>query len=76
MSHRYNLGDAVVRRWNNQIYWVVADIDNGSEYLLADAPNKTFNDCKVCDLPSNLKPATPEILQTIGKRPLTGWELI
>lgn len=54
----FKINDPVIRRWNNQLYYVIADIDNGGEYLLGKEPNTLFNKCKVCEMPCNLSHAT------------------
>jgi len=51
---KFKVGDAVVRRYNNKVYYVVADIDNGSEFLLGKDKDTPFKKCKVCELPENL----------------------
>lgn len=51
-------GDAIVRRWNNRVYWIITDIDNGSEFMINENKNAKFKDCKVCDMPCNFTFAT------------------
>lgn len=53
-------GDAIVRRWNNRVYWIITDVDNGSEFMISENKNARFKDCKVCDMPCNFTHATPE----------------
>lgn len=48
------VGDKVIRKWNNQIYYICHDVDNGSEFLIAKKPNTPVSKCKICELPCNL----------------------
>jgi len=54
----FEVGDAIVRRWNNRVYWIITDIDNGSEFMISENKNAKFKDCKVCDMPCNFTHAT------------------
>lgn len=54
----YEVGDAIVRRWNNRVYWIITDICNGSEFMISENKNAKFNDCEVCDMPCNFTHAT------------------
>ena len=56
----FKVGDAVIRKWNNRVYYVIADIDHGSEFLLGESKDTPFSKCKVCEMPCNLTIATPE----------------
>ena len=59
----YKVGDAIVRKWNGRVYWIITDIDNGSEFLISQNKNAKFKDCKVCDMPCNFTLATPQEIQ-------------
>ena len=54
----FEVGDPVIRKWNNQLYWIISDIDNGSEFLIHKNKDAKFKDCKVCELHCNLSHAT------------------
>ena len=54
----FEVGDAIVRRWNNRVYWIITDVDNGSEFMISENKNAKFKDCKVCDMPCNFTHAT------------------
>lgn len=56
-------GDAIVRRWNNRVYWIITDIDNGSEFMISENKNARFKDCKICDMPCNFTHATREEIE-------------
>jgi len=53
-------GGAIVRRWNGRVYWIITDVDNGSEFMISENKDAKFKDCKVCDMPCNFTHATPE----------------
>lgn len=57
---KLKVGDAVIRRWNNEVHYIITDIDNGSEFMISRDKNAKFKQCKVCDMPCNLVLATPE----------------
>jgi len=56
-------GDAIVRHWNNRVYWIITDIDNGSEFMISENKNAKFKDCKVCDMPCNFTFATDQEIE-------------
>lgn len=56
----FEAGDAIVRRWNDRVYWIITDIDNGSEFMISENRNAKFKDFKVCDMPCNFTFATPK----------------
>ena len=56
----FKVGDAVIRKWNNRVYYVIADIDHGSEFLLGESQDTPFSKCKVCEMPCNLTIATAQ----------------
>lgn len=53
---KFNIGDPVIRKWNNQLYYICYDI--GGEYLIGKEMSTPFSKCKVCELPENLSLAT------------------
>lgn len=57
----FEVGDAVMRRWNNRIYYIIADVDySKQEFLIHENRGAKVKDCKVCDMYSNLRLATTE----------------
>ena len=66
-NREFKVGDAIVRRWNNRVYWIITDVDNGSEFMISENKNAKFKDCKVCDMPCNFTHATPEEIK-LGHR--------
>lgn len=62
MKHSdFSIGDAVVRRWNYKVYYIIADVDNDKwEFLISEDKNSKVKHCKVCDMYSNLRYATQE----------------
>lgn len=67
----FKINDPVIRKWNNKLYYICHDIDNGGEYLIGKEPNTPFNKCKVCELPSNLSHATKTEVE-LGYRSCSG----
>lgn len=64
----FEVGDAIVRRWNNQVYYLIVDIDNdGQEFLIHKDKNAKFKDCKISDIVCNFTHAEPEEIKA-GKR--------
>lgn len=59
----FEVGDAIVRRWNNSVYWIIVDVDNGSEFMISENKDAKFKDCKVCDMPCNFTFATDEEIE-------------
>ena len=60
----FEVGDAIIRKWNNRLYWIITDVDNGSEFMISENRNAKFKYCKVCDMPCNFKHATDEEIKT------------
>ena len=64
----YEVGDAVIRKWNGRLYYLIVDIDNdGQEFLIHHDKGAKFKDCRVSDNICNFKHATPEEIKA-GKR--------
>ena len=62
MKHSdFKIGDAVVRRWNNKVYYIIADVDNDKwEALISEDNGAKVKHCKVCETYSNLRYATQD----------------
>lgn len=57
----FEVGDAVIRRWNNRLYYIIADVDySKQEFLIHENRDAKVKDCRVCDVYSNLRLATEE----------------
>lgn len=57
----FEVGDAVIRRWNNRLYYIIADVDYDKwEFLIHENRDVEVKDCRVCDIYSNLRLATTE----------------
>ena len=55
----FEVGDAVIRRWNNRLYYIIAGVDCDKwEFLIHENKDAKVKDCKVCDMYSNLRLAT------------------
>ena len=60
----FEVGGAIVRKWNNQVYYLIVDIDNdGQEFLISKDKNAKFKDCKVSDNICNFNHATPQEIE-------------
>ena len=56
----FEVGDAIIRKWNGRLYWIIVNVDNGGEFLISQNQKAKSKDCKVCDMPCNFKHATDE----------------
>lgn len=65
----FKINDPVIRKWNNQLYYICYDIDG--EYLLGKQPNAPFNKCCICEVPENLSHATKTEVE-LGYRSYNG----
>ncbi len=55
----FKIGDAVIRRWNNRLYYVCHDIDTEKwEFLIDPTKGQKVSKCKVVECFSNLRHAT------------------
>ena len=56
----FEAGDAVIRKWNGRLYYLIVDIDNdGQEFLIHHDKGAKFKDCRISDNICNFKHATP-----------------
>ena len=60
MQHsNFKIGDAVIRRWNNSLYYICHDIDTEKwEFLIDQTKDQKVSKCKVVECFSNLRHAT------------------
>ena len=60
MQHsNFKIGDAVIRRWNNRLYYICHDIDTEKwEFLIDQTKDRKVSKCKVVECFSNLRYAT------------------
>lgn len=66
MKHsNFKVGDAVVRRWNNRVYYICHDVDSDKwEFVIDQVKGQKLSKCKVCEMFSNLRLANEaEIIQ-------------
>lgn len=64
----YEVGDAVIRKWNGRLYYLIVDIDNdGQEFLIHHDKGAKFKDCRISDNICNFKHANDEEVKA-GKR--------
>ena len=57
----FEVGDAVIRKWNGRLYYLIVDIDNdGQEFLIHHDKGAKFKDCRIFDNICNFKHATDE----------------
>lgn len=61
MYSNFKIGDAVIRRWNNSLYYICHDIDSDKwEFLIDQTKGQKFSKCKVAECFSNLRLATEQ----------------
>ncbi len=59
----FMVGDAVIRRWNNQLYYICHDIDSEKwEFMIDRIKGQKFSKCKISEYFGNLRLATQEEL--------------
>ena len=64
----FEVGDAVIRKWNGRLYYLIVDIDNdGQEFLIHHDKGANFKDCRIFDNICNFKHATDEEIKA-GRR--------
>lgn len=64
----FEVGDAVIRKWNGRLYYLIVDIDNdGQEFLIHHDKGAKFKDCRISDNICNFKHATDVEIKA-GKR--------
>ena len=66
MQHsNFKIGDAVIRCWNNRLYYICHDIDTEKwEFLIDPTKGQKVSKCKVAECFSNLRYATKDEKQT------------
>ena len=61
MYSNFKIGDAVIRRWNNRLYYICHDIDSDKwEFMIDQTKGQKFSKCKVSECFSNLRLATEQ----------------
>ena len=64
----FEVGDAVIRKWNGRLYYLIVDIDSdGKEFLIHRDRGAKFKDCRISDNICNFKHATDAEIEA-GKR--------
>ena len=69
MQHsNFKIGDTVIRRWNNRLYYICHDIDTEKwEFLIDTTKGQKVSKCKVAECFSNLRYATTNEQQGYAK---------
>ena len=62
MKHsNFMIDEAVIRRWNNQLYYICHDIDNDKcEFMVDKVKGQKLSKCKVAECYMNLRLATED----------------
>lgn len=61
MYSNFKVGDAVIRRWNNRLYYICHDIDSDKwEFMIDQTKGQKFLKCKASECFSNLRLATEQ----------------
>lgn len=57
MKHSdFKFGDAVVRKWNNRVYYICHDVDSDKwEFMIDPIKDQKLSKCKVCEMFRNLR---------------------
>lgn len=56
MYSDFKVGDAVVRRWNNRVYYIYHDVDSNKwEFVIDPVKGQKLSKCKVCEMFSKLR---------------------
>ncbi|MBQ0111516.1 MAG: hypothetical protein KBT03_00130 [Bacteroidales bacterium] len=65
MKHsNFKVGDAVVRRWNNNVYYICHDTDSDKwEFLIDKEEGQKVSKCKISECYSNMRLATEDELK-------------
>ena len=60
MKHsNFKIGDAIVRKWNNRLYYICHDVDNDKwEFLISPVKGQKVSKCDVCEYFGNMRLAT------------------
>lgn len=57
----FKIDDAVIRRWNNRLYYICHDVDNDKwEFLISSVKGQMASKCEVCEYFGNMRLATNE----------------
>ena len=55
----FKVDDAIIRRWNNRLYYICHDVDNDKlEFLISSVKGKRVSKCDVCEYFGNMMLAT------------------
>ena len=62
MKHsNFKIGDAIVRKWNNRLYYICHDVDDDKwEFLISPVKGQKVSKCKTCEYFGNMRLATTE----------------
>lgn len=62
MKHsNFKIGNAVIRKWNNRLYYICHDVDNDKwEFLISPVKGQKVSKCDVCEYFGNMRLATTD----------------
>lgn len=57
----FKVDDAIIRRWNNRLYYIYHDVDNDKwEFLISPVKSQMVSKCETCEYFGNMRLATTE----------------
>ena len=61
----FKIGDAVIRRWNNRLYYICHDVYSDKwEFLISPVKGQRVSKCDVCEYFGNMRLATNDEIIT------------
>lgn len=62
MKHsNFEIGNAVIRNWNNRLYYICHDVDSDKwEFLISPVKSQKVSKCETCEYFGNMRLATTE----------------
>lgn len=55
----FKVNDAVIRRWNNRLYYICHDVDSDKwEFLISQVKSQRVSKCEFCEYFGNMRLAT------------------
>ena len=61
----FKIDDAVIRRWNNSLYYICHDVDSDKwEFLIDKSKGQKVSKCETCEYFGNMRLATTEEINT------------
>ena len=57
----FKVGEAVIRKWNNRLYYICHDVDSDKwEFLIDKVKGQKVSKCEACEYFGNMRLATTE----------------